>query len=90
MAAALAALILAVTLFSAFFIAEHADHHCKGGDCPVCACIHQCESMLRGCGGVSSDAHVYLQVLMVFAVFAVMRYLRNDNTPVACKVRMND
>lgn len=43
----IAFLMLAVMLFSAFYITAEAEHDCSGHDCPICVCIQQCENMLQ-------------------------------------------
>ena len=32
---------------SVFYIAEETEHDCCGEECPVCECIHICESILN-------------------------------------------
>ena len=87
----LAFLMLFAMLFPVFYIAAEANHHCSGEDCPVCACISQCEAVLHQMG----DGQV-----AQIAVFAVFTYLivsaatfvaaYESETPVSRKVRMNN
>ena len=46
----LAAAVLFVMLFSAFYIAIEADHDCVGEDCPICYQISVCEYTLKSVG----------------------------------------
>jgi hypothetical protein len=42
-----AVLILLLTVVAVFYIAVETDHECHGEDCPICECIHVCESYLH-------------------------------------------
>ena len=90
-ATALSVLLLITVLFSAFFPAIEANHHCHGEDCPICSCIAMCENTLRvlGDGGI----------LLVFAVFHVLFLALSTSvttksslvqTLVSRKVRLNN
>ena len=48
------AAVLVITLFfSSVFIAEEMGHHdCTGEDCPICATIELCISIIRTCEAV--------------------------------------
>ena len=91
-AGVMAVMMLLVMLLSSFFIAAHADHHdCTGEDCPICACIQQCENNIRGIG--SSITVVSAVVLPVFiglqlTFSGILSF--QWNTPVSTKVRMNN
>ncbi len=82
---------LAAVLFSAFYIAAEADHDCSGEDCPVCACIRQCEQVFRGVGygtaARSVAAASFIPVLTVAAFFAAAAA---QDTLVSGKVRLNN
>lgn len=43
-------LILFVTLASLFYIAKEENHQCTGTDCPICACVHQAEQIVKHAG----------------------------------------
>ncbi len=83
--------MLLIMLFSSFFIAAHADHECSGADCPVCACIQQCENTIWGMG---SGAAAILAVIMPVIIF--LRSISMGvpsilwDTPVSTKVRLNN
>ena len=47
LAALLAVAVLFVMLYSALFIAVHADHDCDGEDCPICYQINVCQNTLK-------------------------------------------
>ncbi len=49
------AAVLVITLFfSSVFIAEEMGHHdCTGEDCPICATIELCISIIRTCEAVT-------------------------------------
>ncbi len=87
----LALALLAVVLFSAFYLAAEAEHDCAGEDCPICACIRQCESILRGLGdgtALRSAAVAPVILVLIAAAFSAAAVLRN--TPVSGKVRLNN
>jgi hypothetical protein len=87
----MAVMMLLVVLLSSFFIAVHADHDCTGEDCPICACIQQCENTIRGIGsGITVGAAVIVPVLILLLIisFGVPSFQRD--TPVSAKVRLNN
>ena len=43
----LAVAVLFVMLYSALFIAAHADHDCVGENCPICYQINVCKNTLK-------------------------------------------
>ncbi|MCR4655462.1 MAG: hypothetical protein K5770_04435 [Lachnospiraceae bacterium] len=87
----MATVMLIMVLLSVFFITAHTDHDCQGEDCPVCACIHQCESLLRGSGNIISDrTALIVPLLLVFSVISLATGFFTENTPVSDKIRMND
>ncbi len=87
----LAFVFLAVLLFSAFFLAHEADHDCSGEDCPVCACIRQCENVLRriGSGAAALHAAILPALLLTLTVF-LRRPALCGETPVSRAVRLNN
>ena len=87
----MAVMMLLVVLFSSFFIAAHADHECDGRDCPVCACIQQCEKNLRGFGDCMTAGMSVIIPCLVFllSVSLPVSSLTGD-TPVSQKVRLNN
>lgn len=87
----MAALFLAVMLFSSFFIAVEADHDCTGEDCPICAVIHQCENTLRSVNDGQAVQAVIVPFMLscLLAAFLYKPYLVQE-TPVSEKVRMDN
>ncbi len=84
-------MMLVLVLFSAFYIAAEADHDCCGEECPICACIHQCENILRGIGdgAAGRSAAVAPVILILFAAAFVIAAVSQD-TLVSRKVRLNN
>ena len=56
LAALLAVAVLFVMLYSALFIAAHADHDCDGEDCPICYQINVCQNTLKNLSFAASAA----------------------------------
>lgn len=89
-AAILGMSMLFVLLFSLFYILAEANHDCAGEDCPICACIQQCEHNIRQMGtGIITQV-----VFALFAVFFVRTVeVWETNIPAATlvtqKVRLN-
>ena len=78
-------------LFSAFYIAAEADHDCCGEDCPICACIQQCENTLRGIGdGTAEQLSAVIPVMLIFLVAALPIAVLSQETLVSRKVRLNN
>ncbi|MCR5233870.1 MAG: hypothetical protein K6E53_08170 [Lachnospiraceae bacterium] len=87
----MAVMMLVVILVSSFFIAAHTDHDCTGEDCPICACIQQCENTIRRIGsGITAESAVIIPVLISLLIisFCVPSFQRD--TPVSAKVRLNN
>ncbi len=86
-----AAFIAALFFFSAFFVLIEADHDCCGAGCPICACIHQYENLLRLFGSSLLPAVVQLSGLVLFVLSRTQTVLFFASiTPVSQKVRLND
>lgn len=84
-------LMLVIVLFSASYIAAEADHECCGDDCPICACIQQCENTLHGFSdgiAVQSSAIAPVILILLAAAFAITAV--SQETPVSRKVRLNN
>ncbi len=78
-------------LFSAFCIAAEADHDCTGEDCPICACIQQCENTLHQIGdGIALQAAVIIPVIFIFLCISLFTLGLPRETPVSGKVRLNN
>ncbi len=87
----MAVMMLVVVLFSVTFIVVEIHHDCCGEDCPVCACISQCESILQqfGYGMTLQAAVISLAVILVLCNFLSF-FIRAQDSPVSRKVRMNN
>lgn len=84
-------MMLFVVLFSSFFVAYEADHDCTGEDCPVCACIAQCENTLRQISVVMSFLiTLVLPATVLFQSVCLSVAFITQNTPVSSKVRLNN
>lgn len=90
-AALMGIVMLFVVLFSAFYIAAEMEHHCTSEDCPICACIHQCENNIRQMGHGAAEQTFSI----LFAVFFAMPLSFHDiqfsqATLVTQKIRLNN
>lgn len=90
--ASLASLFLvAFVLLSCVFISREAGHDCEGEDCPICACIVQCENVLRQMGGALIAA--CFAVLLISRIFLevcrAVDFFRRDSL-VNLRVRLNN
>ncbi|SFD03861.1 hypothetical protein [Butyrivibrio sp. YAB3001] len=84
-------MVLFVVLFSAIFIVSHVDHDCTGENCPICACIQQCENILHGAGGSTLFAVVaFVPVFLIFGSYIISYCIVFSDTLVSAKVRMNN
>lgn len=96
MAGILSAIMFFAVLLSAFYIASNADHYhvhhdCRDHDCPVCICIQQCESMLRGYdNGISDNAALCIPLFLLFVSISLHAHSFTENTLVSDKVRLNN
>lgn len=87
----MAVMMLVVMLFSSFFIAAHADHDCTGEDCPICACIQQCENTIRGIGSsITAESAVIIPVLISLLIISLGVPSFQRDTPVSAKIRLNN
>lgn len=90
-AAIIAASVLFILLFSVFFIAKHVDHDCTGDDCPVCACLQQYETVLRGMEtGMTVGTGICVPVLVLMIYILLFYGSVAGKTPVSIKVRLNN
>ncbi len=87
----MAFLMLFIMLFSSFFIAIEADHDCTGEDCPICACIAQCENTLHQIGdGITVQIAVIIPVLFMLILAFLFTVDVSQETLVSRKVRLNN
>ncbi|OON87056.1 hypothetical protein BXO88_05690 [Oribacterium sp. C9] len=84
-------MMLFIVLFSASVIASESVHDCTGEECPICACINQCENTLRQVGG-GIDLHtdsIAPFIFILLAAFPVTASLTAE-TLVSRKIRLNN
>ena len=87
----IAFLMLFIMLFSASFIAIEADHDCTGEECPICACIAQCENTLHQIGdGVAVQAAVIVPVVFMLILAFLLETDFPKETLISRKVRLNN
>ncbi len=86
-----ASLLIAVFAFTLFFAVIEAGHDCSGGDCPICACLIQCENLFRFFGlflpGSGSQPPVSL--FFLFPIIAVSPVIILE-TLVSEKIRLDN
>jgi hypothetical protein len=87
----MAVMMLVVVLFSVTFIVVEIHHDCCGEDCPVCACISQCESILQQFGYGMTLQAAMTAIAVIFALCCVFSlFIHKQDSPVSRKVRMNN
>lgn len=90
-AAIMGVMMLVVVLVSASYVAVEAVHDCTGEDCPICACINQCENTLRQVGGgVDFQADTVLPVFFILIMAVPAAVSLTAETPVSRKIRLNN
>lgn len=83
--------MLIIVLSSAFLIAAEADHDCTGEDCPICACIQQCENILHGFGdGTAAQLSAIIPVLFILHNVTLFAVVLPQETLISRKVRLNN
>lgn len=84
-------MMLVVVLISASYVAVESGHDCTGEECPICACINQCESTLRLVGGgVDFQAEFILPVFFILITAVSASVSLTAETPVSRKIRLNN
>lgn len=87
----LAAVLAAVMLSSAVYIAVEANHNCSGEDCAICHQLQACENLLKSIGLASAAA-----VFAVAVRYALCRIIPScaelvrTFTLVSLKVKLSD
>ena len=95
LAGILGILVLAIVLFSGFYIAAEADHDCACHDgehvCPICTCLKQCEAILQFFHSVAAKTvPPVLTVVLLAAAFHITVKSISQETPVSRKVQLNN
>ncbi len=84
-------LMLFFTLFSAFYIIAEADHDCTGDDCPICACIHQCEDTIyQTADRIVPQITIVLPVTFILVTVFHFAIRFSQETLVSRKIRLNN
>ena len=87
----LAAVLAAVMLSSAVYIAVEANHTCSGEDCAICLQLQVCENLLKSIGLV--DAAAVFAATVRYALCRVIpscAELVRTSTLVSLKVKLSD
>lgn len=86
------ALMLAVQVFSAAYIAHEADHDCTGHDCPICLVLHQCVNnfQLLGSGTLPAPPCVVEAPPLRISAPRAARQRNDHPTLVSLKVRLDE
>ena len=87
----LAAVLAAVMLSSAIYIAVEANHTCSGEDCAICHQLQVCENLLKSIGLV--DAAAVFAATVRYALCRVIpscAELVRTSTLVSLKVKLSD
>ncbi len=87
-----AAMLLVLVLFSAFFLAAEAGHDCgHDDDCAICTCIKVCRAILKSIGGAVAVAAVAVLFVLTKNTEEVVadRHLAVSSL-VSYKIRLND
>ena len=91
----LAVVMLAVVLFSSFYIAEESGHLCRSHseseECPVCETLRLCKAALHQIGlGVVMLVSLAIPVLRSVVTKSLRACMLTPESLVSRKVRMND
>ncbi|MCR4787208.1 MAG: hypothetical protein K5888_01350 [Lachnospiraceae bacterium] len=89
--AVMALAMLVVILFSVYFITLERHHTCHQKECPICACMEQCEGIISqyGMGAIILLASV-LPVIILYSFIGSETFDLVFVTPVSRKVRLNN
>ncbi len=90
-AKALAVLMLAMVLLSAFYTVKKASHDCSGDHCPICACLQQCRQPVA-CSAPKNAAHVIFAAPVFFPQSPNLSTITKipQKTLVSSKIRLNN
>ncbi|MCR4588923.1 MAG: hypothetical protein K5682_10985 [Lachnospiraceae bacterium] len=85
-------MMLIFLVVSSFYIAAESEHHCHGeADCPICACIQQCQQILHHMSdGMTLQIAVTLPTLIFLFTVPVTAPDWLCSTPISRKVRLNN
>ena len=84
-------MVLVFMLFSTFYIVAEADHDCAGEDCPVCACLQQCENTLSQIGfGAATAVFSWMPLVSILLLLCFSACNPSQGTLVSLKIRLNN
>ncbi len=84
-------LMIALVLFSFFYVVAEADHHCEGEHCEICECIEICVGILQKFGfKASSGVNPLALALIGLIAVLIPSGTYTGRTPVSLKVRLNN
>lgn len=84
-------IMLIMILSSELYIAHESEHNCIGDDCPICACIAQCERVLEFISSVTfSNYAICFNFCITILSVCIPVLFFTQKTPVLKKVRMNN
>ena len=91
----LAVVMLAVVLFSSFYIAEESGHrctgHCESEECPVCETLRLCKAALHQIGlGVVLLVSLVIPTILSTVTKSLRACTMTPESLVSRKVRLND
>ena len=92
LAGVLGILLLAVLLFSTFYLTLESDHDCCGEECHICATLEQCEAVLHVFHSCQVK-QVFMAaglLLLCLILVRVAAQTRGRKTPVSQKVQLNN
>lgn len=90
-------LLILICIISTFllligFSISHADHHCTGSSCPICAQINTCLDFLNNL--VSIFCITYLFFIFISLLYSkclfIKHFLKKESTLVGLKVQFNN
>ena len=83
-------MMLVIMLFSAFYIASEAGHHCTGEDCPVCTCIQICKNTLHQvCPINPAPSYIILFTGILMLLTVLFEVIRPHESLISQKIRIN-
>ncbi|MCR5747195.1 MAG: hypothetical protein K6G03_05765 [Lachnospiraceae bacterium] len=90
-AVVVATVVLVAVIFSVFYTALETKHECTGEDCPVCAFLLQCDSLIRTVSsGLTGVICICIAVLYLSDTVLPILLEISADTLVTKKVRLND
>ncbi len=89
----MATMILIVMLFCSYYIASESGHKCIGNtdeECPVCACIRQCKSVIHHVSdGVVTIVAIILPIIYFILTELPDADISHEQTLISQKIRLN-